>query len=443
MNRSLYHLQRVELDDLRRFLALDEPENERLAYTQELTDDVVNTIAAMANTNGGIILIGVEERKENGKQTRRPGQILGIPKQDVDRLINKCYSFLDPPRFVPEILEVNLEETDKIVALIRIHFEKVPVRPIIARKDRLGKVYVRYEDRDREADPIRLRQLFSEPIPQVTRRPYPTFLLGMDDYQSRDNVTLVFQFAYKEMSQSTDKIWTSEDRSTIRDWLKSSPLCQWMDPLLLNTNRYAWDLTKSQAGMLQLEYRPPWPTPIYATTALSVSGVVRLDVVFETLATLPAPLPDMSLQRMQTYRFRGNERMRWDEAYQLTLAGLATVTHPDLLEWFPSPGWSPSLRIEVFAPNGTLDQRITIPTKWNRIGNVRSSQDLWEEPSEVEGFEELNMIVQHFWKHHWFNLGFIDFEADLNQQKPDRTIREAYDNRRISQVEGEQGSLAE
>lgn len=164
MNRSLFTLplSEITIEDIEAFCNQRLPEGERIEYKSKLNNDkVVQTIAAMANTDGGVVLIGVQEEKDAGGQRSYPGAISGIDARNDPGLsiTNRCYTNLQPA-WVPEIKEIPLrEDATKAVILVRIDENRIPASPILYRDK---GVYIRFGEENRIADLERMRLLFKE-----------------------------------------------------------------------------------------------------------------------------------------------------------------------------------------------------------------------------------------------------------------------------------------
>lgn len=114
--------------DLKEFLELRVPEGARIDYKQAWDDDVVKHVAALANTRGGHVLVGVAEDGRQG-----PGGVrLNLPKsgdppgvthggKDLaaryrDQVVSKTQ-----PRLAPEVRAIPLEDDpDKVVVIVRV-----------------------------------------------------------------------------------------------------------------------------------------------------------------------------------------------------------------------------------------------------------------------------------------------------------------------------------
>lgn len=146
-------LEDLSGDHVESLLSARVPEGRHIEYKSELVDDVLHDIAALANTYGGLVLIGVTEKN------RRPEQVVGVVEATVENLVNKCIDRFEPP-FVPEIKTVEI--ADLSVVVIRVDPAWIN-RPVVIN----GTVYVRQDHRNARADRERMRQLFSEAGPTV------------------------------------------------------------------------------------------------------------------------------------------------------------------------------------------------------------------------------------------------------------------------------------
>lgn len=65
----------LSFKDIKDFCAQGVPEGERVEYKEQFNEKIGQTIAAMANTDGGVILVGVGE---DPIHKGLPGKIIGI-----------------------------------------------------------------------------------------------------------------------------------------------------------------------------------------------------------------------------------------------------------------------------------------------------------------------------------------------------------------------------
>jgi hypothetical protein len=124
------------------------PESLTLEYKQQYTDKIPTSIAAMANTYGGIVLVGVAEGGAN--------RLVGVPEDTITRIVNACHG-LEPP-WQPEIVPVQLpSRPDSFILVVRIDSAQAP-RPLLQR----GAAPIRLHGRNSVADRSRLESLFGQ-----------------------------------------------------------------------------------------------------------------------------------------------------------------------------------------------------------------------------------------------------------------------------------------
>jgi hypothetical protein len=143
-----------DLDRLQRLVSENDLERGRIEYKRELGNGhtTLEAIAALANSFGGVVLIGIDETKSG------PSRITGVGAGERDRLISLCWSQLVPP-FSPEIIPIKLDLPGKFVFAVMIDPDYAR-RPVMLTQG--NKVLVRLEDRNVTPDWYRLRDLFTE-----------------------------------------------------------------------------------------------------------------------------------------------------------------------------------------------------------------------------------------------------------------------------------------
>lgn len=127
----------IDADLLRSFI--DEQRESRLlteSMTLELKrrrqgDNVVRAIAGLANTDGGIVLVGVDE--DNPTFDNSPG----VPATEVVAIADSCRNVLSP-LVQPSIVPVRLADRELVVVVVRVDAD-----PTIAPVCKSGTVFVR------------------------------------------------------------------------------------------------------------------------------------------------------------------------------------------------------------------------------------------------------------------------------------------------------------
>ncbi|MCW8138007.1 MAG: ATP-binding protein [Planctomycetota bacterium] len=159
-------LSKITLDDLRAFCGLHLPESERpreglrLDFKRDPAlkpdDRVGDTATAFANTYGGLVLMGVDEK--DGQATGIPG----LPRkgETKTRIGNMVFSAVHPvPRFSVGVVEVSSNPPMDAVVL-RIDEGTYP--PYMWISERKNKISVRVEDQCVAADPAMLEALYAK-----------------------------------------------------------------------------------------------------------------------------------------------------------------------------------------------------------------------------------------------------------------------------------------
>jgi len=129
-------------------------ERGRLEYKRELDNGrkTLEAITALANTFGGVVLIGVDEDRQG------LDRLAGVAASERTRLVSMCWNQLTPP-FSPEIIPISLGHDDLYIFAVVINTDYLR-RPVMLSRE--NKVLVRLEDQNQAPDWYRLRDLFTE-----------------------------------------------------------------------------------------------------------------------------------------------------------------------------------------------------------------------------------------------------------------------------------------
>ncbi|GHB60683.1 hypothetical protein GCM10010306_062850 [Streptomyces umbrinus] len=156
MNNSLFDASAADLTIERiRALAAQPDQMESLTpeFKREYSPSLVTTIAAMANTYGGMILVVVNDKDEPGTE-----RVIGVnAQQTIDQIVSGCSTALDPP-WEPAFLNVPFDDgSGRSVVIIRVDANVAP-RPVLVKL----KAPIRLSGRNATADRARLLQLARE-----------------------------------------------------------------------------------------------------------------------------------------------------------------------------------------------------------------------------------------------------------------------------------------
>jgi len=209
------------------FLQERHPEDARIEYKRTLGDGVEESIAAMANTRGGVILVGVAEDK--AKRPQLPIQGVSIGRHG-GTLANLCYSKLQPVR-VPRHKFIGLPaQPGQGVLVIQVRLEDAP--PVTWHE---GKgVLIRAGDADRPADLATLRTLLAaeserwEPAVETASEQ----LMHALSVSGPANATHVLVGALIRRGDGPQEDWTNVERKSlitvVKRYVQSAPDLQWL-----------------------------------------------------------------------------------------------------------------------------------------------------------------------------------------------------------------------
>jgi len=155
MESSIFvlELSRITFDDIKSFCNQGFSEGPRIEYKKDFPRNLklAETICAFANTQGGIILIGVQAEKK----TNRPAAIPGIELREglEERVINLCLSHISPT-ISPQVKVCDFKSdprkdvSDRAILFIRVRFSYMAPHYLL----RDNKIWVRAHDRNSLAD---------------------------------------------------------------------------------------------------------------------------------------------------------------------------------------------------------------------------------------------------------------------------------------------------
>ena len=93
-------------------------EGVRVEYKQEIHKDIPKTVSSFANTQGGLLIIGV---KENEPDNNEPYTIKGIPNTGSfeERIVQSAITGINPP-VMPEVIIVEVSNTENVIVVVRV-----------------------------------------------------------------------------------------------------------------------------------------------------------------------------------------------------------------------------------------------------------------------------------------------------------------------------------
>lgn len=147
-------LAELTYEDVREFVELGLEENARLDYKEEITKDLAKHVSAMANTEGGHIVIGVEEEDEDESGKKRQlnvpkprDAIVGVEHEGKD-LRAKCRDIVvarTNPRVAPEVKQIPLpDDGSRMVVVVSVEPSANAPHELIQGQER--RIFVRKHD---------------------------------------------------------------------------------------------------------------------------------------------------------------------------------------------------------------------------------------------------------------------------------------------------------
>lgn len=425
MDRSLFllPLDQITWSDVQAFLSQHLEETSVLDYTEirersheRDLDGLLEIIAAMANSDGGIILAGVSKDQT---ASNRPGEPVGMHPKFVDSLKNKCRSLMQPS-FVPDIVSISMPDKKEVILLVRLSPEHHP-RPVLL-KDK--GVLVRIGDSNLRADYYRLQQLFAE----VSRG---SDLLAMRQNFSPDSFLrleeeydLMIRCALSALG-STSQSLDSVSKKQIRDAVKNTPVDQW---ILRYAQQASWDLAQPMSSAWLTVVSTPSPSPSVhpgmAADSLAIQSRLYLSVPAFQQGSASAILLDIWLKQLPAQEnVRSWYPLDLGMFYETLMAGLATITDPGLMNKMPEGYviWSPSLFVHIAAKNTPwLDLR-----SQNCTGLQRTSDGFQAEAefSESERIAKLDAITKDRLNTLLANWGCVDHEDRIRAMQPPNYLK--------------------
>lgn len=91
--------------------------------------NVAEAVAALSNTHGGIVLVGIDEDKED--------PVVGVPASDVDRIVTQLRALL--PDAMPEVIPVAvMSKPETVVLVLRVDPDRIDIPVVLG-----GRVLIR------------------------------------------------------------------------------------------------------------------------------------------------------------------------------------------------------------------------------------------------------------------------------------------------------------
>lgn len=213
--------------------------------------NVAEAVAALSNTDGGVILVGVKDKDATGED-----RIVGVPKSEHDAVASNLHALL--PEAMPEIIPVAMPGGQRLVLVLRVDSDAVP-HPVMVS----GKVLIRIPGHSIPADRRRVLDLAARDQASpgteharmnVERRPWQPkdIPLWPDDTDGKEaqlrSGVLRITGGLKLPRRVLDRPWLGlAARQAALDALNNSPLRSSSNWLLTS-----WDTVEARATDLRL-----------------------------------------------------------------------------------------------------------------------------------------------------------------------------------------------
>lgn len=144
---------RIDFELVRQFVVDAEDAN---LFTESMTfeakerrysNNVAEAVAALSNTDGGIVLVGVKDRDATGEE-----RIIGVPQREHDQLVGHLHNLI--PTAMPEVIPVRIPDTDQLIIVLRVDADAVAHPVLVA-----GRVLYRVPGHTVPADRQRVLDL--------------------------------------------------------------------------------------------------------------------------------------------------------------------------------------------------------------------------------------------------------------------------------------------
>lgn len=155
-------IDEITKEDLEELITEGERESINLDYKQGINPtidgkhDLIRHVVGMSNTEGGYIIYGIEENKEQGIPTRLIGIDSSIGKQKVDEWIENIITPHVSPRAMIRIKTISLE--GKIAVIMWI--PKSSRRPHMSTYENDFRIYRRYNTQTLPASESEIREMY-------------------------------------------------------------------------------------------------------------------------------------------------------------------------------------------------------------------------------------------------------------------------------------------
>jgi schlafen family protein len=264
----------VTIERVRALVKQVGPEAPTIEYKEKMADTIARGVAALANTYGGLLLVGVTDNRD----------VRGVKEKTIEAVAEHCQAKIEPP-WVPPIIPVPLGQGSDLYVLVLRVVPGQHVRPLLVD----GVAYVRHQSTTHPADWQRLRDLYAEADAVVQNDAWtiqaPSLPQGADG-TSDSTVDLVIRSGL-DFPVAREAKWRPLSEKTVDAFtraLTQSPLTRTMATIALDGATGGSDgfspegLNRSRTVTVKWWCAPggSWPQdkrkPVEATVRLTVPG---------------------------------------------------------------------------------------------------------------------------------------------------------------------------
>jgi Putative DNA-binding domain len=411
---------KIDAKVLGAFLDQANPEATVLEYKRELNDHVLKTIAAMANTLGGVLLIGVPAKKA---AKGLPDVPLGVALEVSERLTSQCFAKLEPP-FEPEIIPVRLDNSDRYVLIVRVNPGQGQ-SPVVMD----GTVYIRLRGQTQAADRYRMAAMFAERghiVGVVPTHGRPRGGGGHPLFDSQAEALIVRTTVQTRVPPQSG-VLNGRVRAALRDAVRESELERWLTEqtslVAERQQRPRW----VRDGFITQSVEPLRRPPVRAVEgAATVAGQAVIELAVGRLAAgwatliLDLGVRPITADQKHEDEFPYTLELREVKALigRLLQAALDEVAPAVLPLLTGTPLWLPAATNIALDTGTTPISRYVVFPKWRRGQNAADrSGPFFETPPGVDIREpgDRSEVVHEWLAQMLYNQGFSDFDDQLSQ----------------------------
>lgn len=300
-----YPIEEINYELVDEFIKAGYEEHFDLDYKVDFPSDLEKLICAFANTQGGIIVLGIKEQEKTRKPIYPPLGIQGDKESIRQRIINIAFDAIYPP-IEPEVIFVNIPGTDQNVVIIRIIQSS-----LLHAVDHRSRIYIRSQDNNRGYSLAAINEL--------------QWLFD----RRKKSLALKQKIIESSIEHSSSSSIKNENGFLLTDWQQASHLIVIASPVypempLFNDSKSTLDtinsIGKITSNWKNVDRKIPWEDFHFRTISQGVClmnrgslykaqfleignyGNVYIDFLIENLETNPALIPyELGIKYVEAY----------------------------------------------------------------------------------------------------------------------------------------------